>query len=612
MGAGNPAWMFSELSPGHPRYDPHESEFYRRAGLSEVLIREFIQNALDAKANSEMVEVRITLGRVKDQDISVLLTQEFDKHFEAATGRQRKKNGEIRYALLEDFGTTGLTGSTDWDSESNFSHFWYSLGTSQKQGEKRGRWGSGKTTYYMASEIRVIWGLTIRSDDGKPLLMGATMLKTHKINNHFYHAIGYYLNDGTWRPIDDIEVINNFKKMFGIERGGDEYGLSVVIPYLDGEVKFEGVVKAVIKQYFYAIITGMLTVEIKEENKHVKIDSGNIESIALKWCAEDWAGADPRTIFNFLRECIAKSSAEELDVGDPSDPRITDSSFKNLKDIRNRFEKEELCHFRLPLTVIHKVRGRSQTYVDIYVAAKKGLKEAFQMYVRSGILISGMEKENRISSPVMLLFEATDNTISEFLGDCEEPAHTYWNERTEGFKEKYVNGVKLLRFIKRSPQQILRELEAHTGNIERDLLKDIFWIPAEEEPEEDYEEHAAEGDSTLPAQVPQLDEEKKLFSVTAIKGGFRVNLTRSSGIQLPVKAVIKVAYNTRRGDPFNQYSPFDFDFTQESQIKISHKGCKILKRESNTLEIQIESENFGLTAEGFDERRDLVVKVSVK
>jgi len=53
--------------------------------------------------------------------------------------------------------------------------------------------------------------------------------------------------------------------------------------------------------------------------------------------------------------------------------------------------------------------------------------------VRSGILISDIRTLGR--RPIFSLLEVEDEPVARFLGDSETPAHTNWNERTEGFKE---------------------------------------------------------------------------------------------------------------------------------------------------------------------------------
>jgi len=89
--------------------------------------------------------------------------------------------------VLEDFNTTGLDGPYEPDAKGgNFYNFWWREGISEKKGQRAGRWGLGKTTFHIVSKIRTLWGLTVR-DDGKILLMGKALLKTHFLNGTRYH-----------------------------------------------------------------------------------------------------------------------------------------------------------------------------------------------------------------------------------------------------------------------------------------------------------------------------------------------------------------------------------------------------------------------------------------
>ena len=49
--------------------------------------------------------------------------------------------------------------------KNNFYNFWWYEGKSEKKGKERGRWGLGKTTFHVASKIRLFFGLTVRQDD---------------------------------------------------------------------------------------------------------------------------------------------------------------------------------------------------------------------------------------------------------------------------------------------------------------------------------------------------------------------------------------------------------------------------------------------------------------
>lgn len=60
-----PTWNFREQIPGEMLVDPIQEEFFTTdiiGGLSEALIRECIQNSLDAKSTSSEDPVRVRIG----------------------------------------------------------------------------------------------------------------------------------------------------------------------------------------------------------------------------------------------------------------------------------------------------------------------------------------------------------------------------------------------------------------------------------------------------------------------------------------------------------------------------------------------------------------------
>lgn len=49
-------WHFRELDQWEPERDPREAEFFHITNLSEAIVREFIQNSLDAKISKIIVQ----------------------------------------------------------------------------------------------------------------------------------------------------------------------------------------------------------------------------------------------------------------------------------------------------------------------------------------------------------------------------------------------------------------------------------------------------------------------------------------------------------------------------------------------------------------------------
>jgi hypothetical protein len=260
--------------------------------------------------------------------------------------------------------------------------------------------------------------------------------------------------------------------------------------------------------------------------------------------------------------------------------------------------------FKVPVTIKKVINGSHySTFLKVYLRRYPQLKQAEEFYIRSGITIPEIcEMRNR---PVCGMLVAEDPPITEFLGDCETPAHTEWNERIEGFKEKYEDATKTLRFIRRSMSKIVSILDQPPQERQRDILKEIFFIPAEriEEEEEDNTKKTKKPVIVIKGRKPPM------FVVEKIKGGFEVALNpKRADIVFPIRSKITVAYDVRKGNPFKRYEPHDFDLSS-GYIIINSTGCTILNRQRNIIKIELKDNNFNLRVTGFDEHRDIIVSV---
>jgi hypothetical protein len=114
-----PRWEFRKMTRGEINIDPIEGEFFSTealGSLSDALIREAIQNSLDAALPGEQVKVAITFSS-SDQNLPASQIEYYLKglrsHLEA------KESGLIErviltdpmdFLVIEDFGTRGLEG----------------------------------------------------------------------------------------------------------------------------------------------------------------------------------------------------------------------------------------------------------------------------------------------------------------------------------------------------------------------------------------------------------------------------------------------------------------------------------------------------------------------
>jgi hypothetical protein len=70
-----------------------------------------------------------------------------------------------------------------------------------------------------------------------------------------------------------------------------------------------------------------------------------------------------------------------------------------------------------------------------------------------------------------------------------------------------------------------------------------------------------------------------------------------------------MAYDLPSGNPMKKWSPFDFQFGKSPQLKFSGKGVRVVPQAGNVLVLKVEDERFLFAADGFDEHRDLLVRI---
>ncbi len=122
----DPRWQFRKMSKGEMNVDPIEGEFFSTealGSLSDALIREAVQNSLDAAIPGEQVKVVITFSS-PDQHLPTAKSDAYlrglERHLEAkqaGLSERAKLTDPMNYLVIEDFGTRGLDGDTREDED---------------------------------------------------------------------------------------------------------------------------------------------------------------------------------------------------------------------------------------------------------------------------------------------------------------------------------------------------------------------------------------------------------------------------------------------------------------------------------------------------------------
>ena len=271
-------WRFRHLPADQKHTEPTHSQEFGRKGAARSLVREAIQNSLDARDNQEKpVRVRIKLGVTSDDGAHSFLDGLWP-HLKAVRSLLKcsKQQAAFRYLTFEDFNTRGLAGDVHGNSASygstknHFFCFWHKVGQSTNDHKTLGNRGVGKVAFQVASGINTFFGLTRRVDDpANAYLMGEAGLVTHpdpgRPGQHCdwygYHA-SHDSPQARPRPITELPLIKKFSAAFGLADGRATPGLSVVVPYVDDKIDAAELVFCAIDSYMLSLARGDLQLEV--------------------------------------------------------------------------------------------------------------------------------------------------------------------------------------------------------------------------------------------------------------------------------------------------------------------------------------------------------------
>ena len=629
-------WFFRETEPGDPNREPIHGEFFASDAVSDpgkALVREGIQNSLDAiHSRDEPVLVRIFLSGVNRSLPPEKHEVFFDKAWPHYLAKRNGLSPDSRpqpetpcpYIVFEDWNTDGLTGDvSDFVQpapgiENHFYHFFRAEGQSDKGAKKRGSWGVGKTVFLRASQVSSVLGMTVRSDDKLRLLMGKSVLRSHRVEDVPYQD-GYLgvppeEGRGLVMPIDDPAYIEEFAKSFGLQRGKEESGLSLVIPWYDPEINENEIIKAVVLDYFYPILDGQLQVIIETPSVKEWLEKDSLQEFV--------GGLDPaisaelNPLIDLALWALRVEDTDRVVLNCPPANRawrwekdlIPEESFDSLRTALSEKGRQAV---RVPVVVKKKSGEERESYFDIFFERSFDEQKGRPTFIREGIIISAIKCSR--TNGIRAIVVAGDEGIAEFLRDAENPSHTVWDHSR--LKDKYRHGCKRdLEFVMNSVYELIRILTTQEQEEDKHLLADVFSIQAPpEDPEADPEPRPRPspepGDRPGDPPPPPPPPRPKRFKLTRRDGGFSVS--KGDDGAMPSTLDIRVAYDIRRGNPLKRYNEADFDLGKEPiLLQPDPTGIEILEREGNRIKAKITDPDFGLHVVGFDHRRQLYVRVT--
>lgn len=588
----------------------------------EILMREAIQNPLDARApgNSGPIKVRIGMlqpGKYDPDYLALLLNSEYAGRLEASGGEPLSDLTSAQVLVLEDFGTTGLQGT--WDNPDvdgtgeNWNAFWFREGEGAKSvAGANGRAGQGKITYYRISAARAVFGFTVRKSDGQRLLMGRSAFR-----RVYPFPVGgpKYERDSFWcageeqaLPVRSEEEINAFRAAFGLTRLS-EPGLSLVIPLPTGFDAKEAL-QTIITDFYYPIACGNLEISIGS----TQIAASNIDEMAGQLLPDDVARARKSSFTKGFRAMMRGAIADgrngvkpvELKPGWDRTATIPGDAVPEgaLDRLRAALDKGERISVRCPVTVRPKKAEPLQSWFDVHLELPEDLDRSEEAFIRRDLLIGGEGylATNSYLQKARGLILIMDAGLSAFLADAEEPTHLKWNGSRPRLSEDYANPQATLRAVRNAAPRLLALIS--NGMVKRDMkaLAKYFTRPVDE-----GRKHAAGGSKQGGRKTEEeMTMPKSMRKPFRIKTGTdRVHVLPNGAAapkaeELPVSCTLEVAYEGLDLDPFKAYDPFDFDISDRAAHAVSAKGVEITERSGNKIHFDVTGPDFELEVPGFD------------
>ena len=630
-------WNFATRSEAAVQTDPFEEEFFIGPSDDELgdghvasLVRESIQNAIDARVGSEPVRVTFALHEAKLADTRALhYLADLKPHLAALTPPvpwpADALDATIRWLVYEDFHTTGLCGDpaivddppAGHEHREDFYWFWRNVGRSAKTGEKLGRWGLGKTVFPSSSNLNCIIGLTRRSDDQRLLLMGQAVLRNHTIRGRRFLPYGLLSDPAAGgqkpMPLEGDEAAADVIETFRLTRQ-DQTGLSLVVPFVRDGINAESIARSVCTHFFVRILKGELVVEtIDERGGRYLIDDASIDSVIgqVRWEAQGSQRRVSPPPLALARFALGRLAEDRVDATLPlagetgsvawnreAVPRLAQLLAKTLAT------EDGQAIVRVPILLERADGSRATTHFHVALARRPdGKGEAW--HVRDGMTITAVNRSRPAGGDYEGLLLASDAEISGFLGDAEGPAHVEWSKEEKRLSRNWKTFTRRLQFISAAVVRLadlLRENQPKTAPL---ALAKVFSVRLPSTPE---------GPTNPPVDKPgPITAQKDWYTIGPKGHGFTIRSLPNVPRPPVTNLRVRFAYDTSSGDPFSIWSPFDFELRlgQASTLKLKGRGLKASLLEGNEVLLTNIQDEFSFSVDGFDPARDVVVRADV-
>ncbi len=660
--SSGPQWWFRKVDPHATHEYSNEVQFFTEQDAADRLVRETVQNAIDAETSGEVVRLCFTFTTLRQAAAP--------KYFDALRPHLRQQpklskesvddlEKDIPCLVIEDFGTTGLTGplvpedtmAARADEPGHRLHFFFmNFGITAKQRDRLGSFGIGKMVFQDSSRINTLFGLSTRDDHGGLVTVcaGLARLEEHVLDGsrQLLDHTGLFARfnkDGVLQAIDDTSLVESFRQDFGLRRKAGDKGLSVVVPLPDRSVDQDRLTRSAAAHFFMRILEGRLVIEVGREGAEpVVLDRDRFDSAIDRI---EWRGGEKEIIrkrIELARWILAEGREIAMELPKPSEPKIPKISREALgKDECKRLYQElyegRRLAFRVPVPIEPKGQRLAWSAVSVFMEYEPGSDRCDDLYLRGGLtLIDHAGKQARFPGLRSILIadrpEEGDESPSAYalLRASENVSHTRWSQRdVPRLTEEYDRGTKKVAYV----LDVVRRLADMllTPEDEADFFTLATLLPRPEpsplpvtpvEPQPDAPDETDDtpvvdvDDETTPPDPPdEISPSKRQWIVRPIKRAENCGIAvgPSPGFEgEPRPLRILAAYGAPgRRNQFKKHSKEDFSFTDGDEIEIGARNAEVSRLSHNLLVATPSSREYEVVLTGFSPHVALDYQVSV-
>jgi len=422
-------------------------------------------------------------------------------------------------------------------------------------------------------------------------------------------------------PAVDDGILDRLQADFGLRRGSEDTGLSVVMPFIQDEVSSEKLTEHVVREYFWPIMTGLLEVEIVEDGSELSITAESIVKV-IEATQNTFSLQETKPVIDLAQRAI---SDEELSIVKLPLPESAGAPKWTTKYVSKDAASEILRKISIPggmikiecpLYVRKKKELEKKSIFSIYLIKDSEDKQYQPKFIREGIMIPEA-RSSKVRGYVSLVV-IENGPLATLLGDSENPAHTEWEKNAGKFKNKYDWGPSTIDFVRLSVNKLLNTISQSDEELDVTVLSDIFYIDLPENDEEVPESRKIarkkkpQPGHTGEPRPPKPKSKSRTYSLRSIEGGFIMSNAATSAGKLR-RYEVCVAYDisgASKSKALKSWDKNDFDISKKKYVnKPSGKNLFDVELNGNSIKFTAADNDFALKVDGFDEHRDLIVDV---